>query len=1259
MNIILLDKDSRRFKASISQFESFIWTERYWEYGDFELVVPLNVRNVSLIGLDDYLKIPTSDTLMIVENIEYVSPVKDEGGKFNITGRSLDSILDRRILFQDYKRSIKAEAFITQMVKACFKDSSNSDRSIDYLYIEENNDPDVETDPVKVDESKGSNLGDIILKSSKDNELGFRINFKNDGSFHFEVFAGKDKKYIVFSENNLLLEEAKVYQSNTDLKTFALVSGADSDISVNIEGSPTGINRRETYSGSYTINKTDPGYRNELELKGKNDLEDHIVVKTIEGQLLNIGKYRLRRDFDLGDLITIQNPYYKATARITEVIQSWNQEGYLIYPGFIAKDITVANYIQEEIELPEEEESEPETPEIPDDQTPKRLINVEIISAIKTFTNIESGRTSGKAYQQIYIPNVQPGDESRPIKRFGVRLRGLLPEGLNPNIYSICCDVFLGSEDKIGTIKLDFISGTESYVTDWYSYLIYDSPYIRLYFYVICKVSGYEVQIGQDEQPFIDGFVDIKLNNVEGLIYEPTETGDDLSYQVGYYWEATANFNKYYIGNSTNVNGIDGIEIFIKRAISLGNESILPLLGESVINGNRGYEYDTVELDNTTLTPIESGIVTVPPYEQNFKIPPFGDNVVEQSCQSIGFRDNMFEYIERTGSNYLFGKGNNLQEVNMVLRKKYFYDESTISYFNSEYRYKTKLHIDNLNPRINSSYFSIGLNKVFLSYVQQSFKNTITIKLNRPFSDIKIEYIKDSTKNQITNDHDLLYTITNKYEYGGTYINYFTEGISLWFNNQILSEDPYLDIEITMDIVINERPGYPKFSGKNGEESDIFNFSYNIPNLRTNQMIGSYNVDSLSYPCFDDTKKYWLSLLLDTGNYFMEGYPRYHNLWGVYIYDDSDNIVSAIYENYHDYDSQGLNEPELIGFSDKNKIGIRITINITTETNLSSVNIGGTTKSSSFGYKLIKISNSSEDNSLYNYLLSDLINLSLPYFNSQNVFNDIVKRNSHRCYVFDNTDGKIKIMVLVSISNSTKFYDIYDEHDTLINFRSQGYLSSGNAYSSPFNSGSYYVYDVSNIKTIQIKNKKVNYRYGCNILINPISYETKKVSDTPLKFYVNPLINLSGDKSGYIPNTVDQDNYYNSIFGISSLGIKKKIDISFTPNMTTDTKKLLEDRTYLKIKDVKEEVIHNSDGTNTMKYVYNVYDSTNYDNAVSLNDYTLPYKAKGNTMNNPSFFLFIGQYLNSVENEDDIPKINYPNISITYKMFIEIREKEV
>lgn len=402
MIIEVLDRDTRQFKGSIGRFESFIWTERYWDFGDFELVLPLNTFSASYMVQDDYLKIDSSDTLMIVESIEFASPLVDDGGHITVKGHSLDIIINRRILTKKYKASLEPQAYILQLMNKCFGSAAEEIRRVSYLKYEDNTDEDVETESVKIDEGKGTNLGDIILAGVQKEELGFRINFNPVTlDFLFEIFNGADKTYISFNETNLMLQEAKLFRSVENFKTAALVQGSDGESIVELtdEKLITGLNRREVFVSATDISKETSGYRKELELRGKNELEEYKKVETIDGMLMNLGTYKLRRDFDLGDLITIQNSYFRATARITEVIQSWDQQGYQIYPGFIVKDIDVIDvksvykpYIPDEPEPPIPEPPIPEgttyyTPNIHIQASLK--INMEKHS--KTLTFLDGG----------------------------------------------------------------------------------------------------------------------------------------------------------------------------------------------------------------------------------------------------------------------------------------------------------------------------------------------------------------------------------------------------------------------------------------------------------------------------------------------------------------------------------------------------------------------------------------------------------------------------------------------------------------------------------------------------------------------------------------------------------------------------------------------------------------------------------------------------------------------------------------------------
>ena len=91
--------------AVIEAYKSFIWTDRYTDVGDFELYVPASAPYLNKIKNDYY--IACSETvdgyyqrLMIVEKIEYKTDLED-GNSVLIIGRSLESILDRRIVWKD------------------------------------------------------------------------------------------------------------------------------------------------------------------------------------------------------------------------------------------------------------------------------------------------------------------------------------------------------------------------------------------------------------------------------------------------------------------------------------------------------------------------------------------------------------------------------------------------------------------------------------------------------------------------------------------------------------------------------------------------------------------------------------------------------------------------------------------------------------------------------------------------------------------------------------------------------------------------------------------------------------------------------------------------------------------------------------------------------------------------------------------------------------------------------------------------------
>ena len=98
MELIVLDT-SLKMLSVLDTFESLIWTERFSAYGDFEVYTSINDSVLEILKDDYYLWLKESDQTMIVEDRKIESDAEN-GNHFTVTGRSLESILERRIIWK-------------------------------------------------------------------------------------------------------------------------------------------------------------------------------------------------------------------------------------------------------------------------------------------------------------------------------------------------------------------------------------------------------------------------------------------------------------------------------------------------------------------------------------------------------------------------------------------------------------------------------------------------------------------------------------------------------------------------------------------------------------------------------------------------------------------------------------------------------------------------------------------------------------------------------------------------------------------------------------------------------------------------------------------------------------------------------------------------------------------------------------------------------------------------------------------------------
>lgn len=269
MEALVLDRDFHA-QAVIDAFESFIWTVRYIGCGEFELYVPTLIQPLEYVKLDYYLYNRDSDRVMIIEEVlNETDP--ETGAHMTLSGRSLESILERRVVwnptvFDGTAVNVAIRQLIYDNFITC---NGNNQRKIPNFVYKEN--PDLSnavTDPQNGISAFywGENVYDVIVNICKAYDLGFKVILNNKNQFQFELYEGVDHSYdqdenphVVFSYKYENLFGSQYLKSRKDFKNSAIVIGSDADDrdtewqEADYDVRYTGLDRRETYVNGSSI----------------------------------------------------------------------------------------------------------------------------------------------------------------------------------------------------------------------------------------------------------------------------------------------------------------------------------------------------------------------------------------------------------------------------------------------------------------------------------------------------------------------------------------------------------------------------------------------------------------------------------------------------------------------------------------------------------------------------------------------------------------------------------------------------------------------------------------------------------------------------------------------------------------------------------------------------------------------------------------------------------------------------------------------
>jgi hypothetical protein len=367
MELLTLDANYQPAEL-IERYNSLLWTERYVDTGDFQLVTSDIERMLALLPLESCVTIRESTVPMLVEARKIQ---KDSKGVplLTVTGRSFESVLERRAAAMTAVAGGPRVAWIEEReepsdaayhaIRKTIGDTKSRVRTllpaVNLAPISPMNSPldvlPMVDQPLPADYSPGTsnkfeikpgNLYTTVIELVNVNHHGIKavrpelgsnqvtIEIVNGADLTHEVVF--DAKFDQFDDATYLLS----YMGSTN-KAYVYSKTSNSQIDKNTyavpSDEPNGLKRRVLYLDISSEEGTDsPEARR---IRGLMELYKYNATALFDGAVAQQVETGYNRDYFLGDIIRLDGEYgLSENVRVSEFIRSDDNTGSKAYPTF-------------------------------------------------------------------------------------------------------------------------------------------------------------------------------------------------------------------------------------------------------------------------------------------------------------------------------------------------------------------------------------------------------------------------------------------------------------------------------------------------------------------------------------------------------------------------------------------------------------------------------------------------------------------------------------------------------------------------------------------------------------------------------------------------------------------------------------------------------------------------------------------------------------------------------------------------------------
>ena len=375
----LLDNELNK-KYIIDTYSSAIWAKRYNDIGDCELVISASIENFRKIKECKYIARNDDDMVCKIKKVELQTD-EENGDQLILIGNDITDILNQRIVIKQTNFNGLVEDYIRTLINDSIIKPTNADRKIkNFALANKKGFSETIREQVTYD-----NVGEKIQKLCKQYGWGYKVTV-NNGNFVFALYKGNDiSQYITFSHNYDNISTTDYSKDDSNIKNVALVAGEGEGVArktVTI-GNGIGIDRHELYvdarnisseidydelitnypngiekvinnviyyqvngTNIATLTKNDAGeitnvqlcnniYMENLKNTGYEKMSTYTSITSFSGEIIVGMSYKYKEDYNLGDIVNIVSEFgISIKARITEIIESQDDNGYTIEPTF-------------------------------------------------------------------------------------------------------------------------------------------------------------------------------------------------------------------------------------------------------------------------------------------------------------------------------------------------------------------------------------------------------------------------------------------------------------------------------------------------------------------------------------------------------------------------------------------------------------------------------------------------------------------------------------------------------------------------------------------------------------------------------------------------------------------------------------------------------------------------------------------------------------------------------------------------------------